>query len=119
MRKIPAPRGRVQPLPAGRQGSDGSQAPHLGPGELGHALLHKAFMACAKPCAIGAVQCLLVEFVHPQAADGHGLAGPLAAMALEDLAPGAVGQVEPLHQRWRQGGRGQQHARAQQARPVH
>src|SRR5256885_8066646 len=66
MRKIPAPRGRVQPLPAGRQGSDGSQAPHLGPGELGHALLHKAFMACAKPCAIGAVQCLLVEFVHPQ-----------------------------------------------------
>ena len=76
-------------------------------------------MAGAKTLRVGAILLLLMKLVHPQAANGGGLAGPLAAMTLIHLASGAIGQEQSLDQRRRQGGRGQQHARAQQSRPMH
>ena len=87
------------------------------PGRAVPRAFHEAFMAGAKTLRVGAILLLLMKLVHPQAANGGGLAGPLATMMLIHLATGAIGQEQSLDQRRRQGGRGQQHARTQQSRP--
>ncbi len=109
--------GRCPALAGCRDGHQGRPAPHRRLGQTRPAPAGERLVGSSEGRGIRAVRVPAVALVEPGAGDVH-RPPRLTTVALIHGTPRPIGLVQPLHQRRRQGRRGEQHPRAEHAGPV-